>query len=245
MAYTLGIIGGMGPKASSYFLSRLYGNLQRKTDKDYPDIIMLSISSFADRSNVILNRNQSQLYDMFGKYVDYLNMLNISEIVIPCFTMHAVIRSLKKKPIENLVMLDTFLLDLLKKNKERTLLLCTKGTLSSKLFALQDDGLLIEPDLIDCQNVHEMIYSIKSGGVNRDMLIFIRKLVKKYSVTSVAYGCTELHMLHNLQDININWKIIDPLEEIINLFMNNDLSHFHAGRISIKSLLDQAHTAPI
>jgi aspartate racemase len=234
MSYKLGVIGGMGPKASSYFIARLYGKLKGKDDSEHPEIIALSMSSIEDRTKALLDKQYTLLNDGLTKYINSLDTLGVTEIIIPCFTMHAIMRASRNQN-KKIVMLDSILLEIIERKNKRALLLCTKGSYKVGLFQLTGKReMLVVPDTSDIDTIHQLIYSIKKDGVTKESYIYIKKVALKYSVEAIAFGCTELHMLHSHKNQLQQWDIIDPLEEISDLFSYTDIKHFHTGHISIK-----------
>lgn len=243
--YSLGIIGGLGPKASSYFLKRLYQKLSSRSDNECPDIILLSMSSFPDRTQAILRKDPALTLKALNYNIEYLQRFPVSEIFIPCFTMHGIIRTYANQYADKLVMLDTLLLRLLERKKQKSLLLCTQGLFESGLFQASHNPYLVFPDATDRQNIHSMIYQVKRKGINANMLHFISELTEKYKVDSVVYGCTELHMLQELDTSICEWTALDVLEEISDLFLFHSNAEFNQGKIAIQNLADEKNEIQI
>lgn len=236
--YVLGVIGGMGPKASSFFVERLYSKIIGKCDHEHPDIVALTMSSFTDRSKMLLEGRGDILISRLQIYIDYLLGFAVSEIIIPCFTMHAIIRSSGCPIEEKVVMLDDIMMTMLNKERSKTLLLCTLGSYASNLFITKKNKeFMLYPDDEDKEAIHQIIYRIKMQGVQVDMYDRLRLLMEKYRVDSMAFGCTEFHMLNYFKDKLSEWRVIDPLEEICNLFSQADLSNFHTKNMTIRNSL--------
>ena len=56
----LGVIGGMGPKASAYFYNLVVDLTEAKVDQDHIDAIYINHASMPDRTKAILS-NQTEL----------------------------------------------------------------------------------------------------------------------------------------------------------------------------------------
>ena len=54
---TLGVIGGLGPMATAYFLQLVTQMSDAKTDQDHMEIIMLSKPSIPDRTKYIIGQS--------------------------------------------------------------------------------------------------------------------------------------------------------------------------------------------
>ena len=54
----LGVIGGLGPMATAYYLELLIRMTDAKRDQEHPEIIILNIPSIPDRTAFILGNSQ-------------------------------------------------------------------------------------------------------------------------------------------------------------------------------------------
>ena len=55
---TLGVIGGLGPMATAYFLRRIVEMTDARTDQEHLDVIVLNRPSIPDRTAYILDRTK-------------------------------------------------------------------------------------------------------------------------------------------------------------------------------------------
>ena len=53
----LGVLGGLGPMATAYYLELVISMTDAKRDQDHPEIIVLNIPSIPDRTAYILGRS--------------------------------------------------------------------------------------------------------------------------------------------------------------------------------------------
>ena len=59
----LGVIGGMGPEATSYFYDQVIAHTAAERDQDHIDMVVLSHASMPDRTRAILTGETGPLLD--------------------------------------------------------------------------------------------------------------------------------------------------------------------------------------
>lgn len=91
-----GILGGMGPQATEYFVEQLLRAVEtRRTpqcDQDYPSLIVRYACYLPDRT-AALETDVELFAEAFIREVRTLLELGCPRIVVPCITSHAVIHS--------------------------------------------------------------------------------------------------------------------------------------------------------
>lgn len=91
MQSRIGILGGMGPAATLYFLKILFQaireNLEPKRDQDFPDMNILMESTMPDRTEAIKNDLFPVKHRINSSIVSLIKS-NCKLIVIPCLTAH-------------------------------------------------------------------------------------------------------------------------------------------------------------
>ena len=65
--YELGIIGGLGPLASSYFYQIITQKTKANKDQDHLNIIILSDAKTPDRTNYILDKTNEKKINIIIK----------------------------------------------------------------------------------------------------------------------------------------------------------------------------------
>ncbi|HSG98401.1 MAG TPA: aspartate/glutamate racemase family protein, partial [candidate division Zixibacteria bacterium] len=91
----IGILGGMGPLATQYFINLLFAEIiaqrQPRTDQDWPDLTILIESSISDRTLCLASRDNSAALRI-NACLDRLLAEGCASVAVPCFTAHAMIR---------------------------------------------------------------------------------------------------------------------------------------------------------
>lgn len=88
MNYELGIVGGMGPLATSVLFDYIVRHTAANKDQDHINALILNHSDLPDRTDVILHGNDSDFLDAVKGDYDILNDLKVPLIAFPCNTGH-------------------------------------------------------------------------------------------------------------------------------------------------------------
>ena len=214
MIKTLGIIGGLGPMATSYFLRLLTDMCSARVDQEHLDTIIYSKPSIPDRTAYILDHsNPCPVPDMVEAGLK-LKGAGADTLAIPCITAHCFHEELEKKiglPIIN-AMQETA--DYLKENNIKCAgLMATDGTIKSRVFQdyLEKEGIrVIVPEN---QNlVMNIIYEqVKANRqVDMDMFTTVTDELTGKGADVVLLGCTELSIVK--RDFRVKTNILDVLE---------------------------------
>ena len=210
MKNILGIIGGLGPLASSYFYEMITKKTKALKDQDHLDIILLSHSSIPDRTSYILDNSNDNPYPYLLEDCKLLEKLGAKMISIPCNTANYFHSKLQKQiniPINNLVKETVkFLKD---KDYKKVAILATEGTIKTKLYQNELDKYKINYVLPNQDKVTNIIYNyVKKGrDVPKKLMDNITSEIK---ADAYILGCTELSILK--EKLNLDNRFIDPLE---------------------------------
>ena len=142
---SLGVIGGLGPMASAYFLERLIDMTDAKTDQDHLDVILFDRPAVPDRTAYLLGKGESPLPRM-QETARTLESLGASCVAIPCVTSHALYGELAAAvAVPILHMVEETAAYLKRAGIHKAGILATDGTVRTRLFqdALARDGELL------------------------------------------------------------------------------------------------------
>lgn len=93
-AVDLGILGGMGPRATHYFtgeiLKAIEVNHHPRRDQDYPSLIVRYACQIPDRT-VMLTVDTTTLIEVISREAQTLVDLGCPAIIMPCITAHALL----------------------------------------------------------------------------------------------------------------------------------------------------------
>ncbi len=216
----IGIIGGIGANASSFFLQILINKINQDGMK-MPEIILdsVSIDNFISDESKIL-QGQKQLL----KTVEQFNLLKPDIVVMCCNTAHIIypkINKLAKFNFPSLINLVNNKLD--NSNCQNIGILATPNTLKFKLYQ-NNSKKIFYPDL-DLQNILEknirLIINSDYEKINYDLISQkINKFIKQNNLDGIVLGCTEIPVFFSKIKLNKNITIFNSSEILANHLIN-------------------------
>lgn len=214
----LGIMGGMGPLATSELFRKIIELTNASNDNDHLHIVIDNNTEIPDRTEYILGSGEDPRIEMIRSAVK-LEMMGADYIAIPCNTAHYFYDDIKKytkSQILHMIRETAIYLIKNRKNKEY-FLMATRGTYESKIYEniFNEYGLsILEPDYSDKMAIMDWIYRVKSSKFDVTSLEF-ESLIDKYTKDRdmpVILGCTELPILAG--HLGVKRDFIDPTEII-------------------------------
>jgi len=216
----IGIIGGLGANASSFFLQILINKINQNGIK-MPEIILDSvpIDDFISDESKIKN-GQKQLAVVVKKF----NLLKPDIVVMCCNTAHIIypiINQFAKFSFPSLVNLVNDKLD--ESHCQNIGILATPNTLKFKLY--QDNSKKIfNPDL-DLQNILEknirLIIDSDFKKINYDLISQkINKFIKSNNLDGIVLGCTEIPVFFQKIKLEKDITIFNSSEILANSLIN-------------------------
>lgn len=221
MDIKLGILGGLGPAATTNFMNRILEMTDASIDQQHIDMLVFNAPSIPDRTAYIEKSSEAinPLYKMKELAVA-MEMVGIETIVIPCVTAHY---------FYDEIMLDSNCrgLNIIKETanylKERCIskvgVLATDGTIKSQLFQrlLETEGIApIIPSVSKQSNVMDIIYKQIKCGKAIDIELFngITKELFDLGAQVIILGCTELSIIKNSHELKGPYlDVIDVLAQ--------------------------------
>lgn len=216
MMMRLGVIGGLGPMATAYYLELMIRMTDAARDQEHPEIIIMNIPSIPDRTAYILGRSQEDPLPPMVQLGKQLKELGASVLATPCITAHYFHEPLQEGAglplIHGIRCTARTLYDA---GVRKVGLMATDGTVQSGIFQRQVEQLgmeLILPGEAGQKGVMTLIYDQVKAGIAPDMALFasIRDELRGKGAQAVVLGCTELSLLKKEQDLGCG--ILDALE---------------------------------
>ena len=84
----LGVIGGMGAEATSYYYDQVVRHTAATCDQEHIDMVVLSRASMPDRTQAIKTGDDAKLLATMKECAEALEALGCAHIAIPCNTSH-------------------------------------------------------------------------------------------------------------------------------------------------------------
>jgi aspartate racemase len=208
---TLGVLGGMGPKATSVFFEKVIQNTESNCDQDHIDMIILNHASLPDRTMSILDHQEEAFIKAIGKDIKLLEASGVANIALTCNTAHYFyeqMQALTDVPIINMVD-ETIKAIYLKYGADSKVgILATNGTRRSGIYKnschkYNLEPYFPEPDVQD--RVMDIIYNDVKGelevGSNNKLEDIIKDLIFEQNCKCVILACTELSCIKLSDDV--------------------------------------------
>jgi aspartate racemase len=221
MKKTVGILGGMGPEATSFFFNQIIKKTKSGKDQGHIKVIIYNNPEIPPRTDAILHSGPSPLpYLLEG--VRMLQQGGADFIVMPCVTAHYYLNDiLAEEKVSFINLLDETLAYTLRKfpGIKKVGLIASTGTLKSRLFHdifAKQRIEVIAPDDKEQEMVMEAIFGekgIKAGfilGSPREIVLKTARLLIEKGAEAIVAGCTEVPLVLKEEDIPV--PLIDPLQ---------------------------------
>lgn len=212
----LGVLGGLGPMASAYFLQLVIQMSEAQTDQEHIEVILHSKPQIPDRTRYILGQSSDNPVPQMVQAGKGLAAQGAELLAIPCITAHYFQEQLEAQigvPILNAIEETAFYLK--QAGIVRVGLLATDGTLSSRLFqrCLAQHGIsCITPQDEDQRAVMHLIYDNVKAGKPVEFPLFeaVSERLFAQEAQVILLACTELSLIK--RDHVLGAGFLDVLE---------------------------------
>jgi aspartate racemase len=213
--FTIGILGGMGPRATVYFEQKLLDKLVGP-DQSLPRIVVVNDGGIPDRTAYLCRDGEDPIPCLMDN-AEALLRLDPDVICVPCNTAHAdrVLGRLQSQL--DLPLLDMPLAALEEAERvscHAVLILGTMGTKLSRVYEKRASGTTIAfPSTAVQTEVNRLIADTKSFGFLESNRRILEQITHAASQSAVILACTELSMLN--KDLDTQNVVIDALEALV------------------------------
>lgn len=198
---TIGIIGGLGPMATVYYLELLTRMTDAAKDQEHPRIFLESLPDIPDRTAYVLDQTAENPVPVLIDAAKALQNLGAELLTIPCITAHCFydqIAEAVRIPVLHLprcVAQDTA-----RKGIRTVGILTTTGTIQSGILEMEFAEAGVDTILLDAErqeSLMQIIYGqIKKGtDVNWQMFLELSEYLFHQGAEKLVLGCTELPLL--------------------------------------------------
>ena len=216
----LGIVGGMGPAATTNFLRQLDELVVAERDQDHLAYVVWGDPRVPDRSEALLGRGPSPLPHLRSAVVQ-LAGLGVRLIAMPCNTAHhwiGELSAISEVPIVDMVA-ETARRTALAHPGARVCVLATTGTSCSPMYRdrLTAAGLeLVALDDPSVRLVEAAIRAVKANDLHgaRSQLEAIIEPVERLHVDAAIVACTDLSHLVGQTGVDVGLPTIDASESL-------------------------------
>lgn len=210
----IGMIGGMSWESTALYYKIINEEIKKRLGSLHSAKIILSSVDFDEIEKLQHKNNWNQTADILTYEAKNIENANADFIIICTNTMHKVFPLIQDKiNIPILHIADATAEFLVKDKKKNILLLGTKFTMNEEFYKnrlIENYDLnIIVPSSKDQDIIHKIIYEelclgIISEDSKNEYIRIINNTNKENKLDAVILGCTEITMLINQNDINID-----------------------------------------
>lgn len=218
----LGVLGGMGPAATSLFFERVIENTIASKDQDHIDMVVLNHATIPDRTRAILEDNKEPFLQAVKKDFEIFEVAGIDNIAIPCNTSHYFIDEMQEMTSINIINMIEETVSFIRTqfgSNAKVGILATDGTINTGIYQEECHKYNMKahiPNVHDQQKVMQTIYDFKADKPV-DVYGFeqiIANLMENEKCDCVILGCTELSCI-DISD-HLRPYCVDAMQVLVN-----------------------------
>lgn len=193
----LGILGGMGPRATVDFMQKVIALTPAVSDQDHIPMLVHNIPQIPDRSACILQGAEDP-FPALLRGLDCLKASGARCVVMPCNTAHYWFERLAcASPVSMISMIDCVEQRIRFQGTRKVGLMATSATVAAGMYRQRLESMgreCITPDQRHQAQLMQAIYDIKAGHLRRGQQamegVFAQLLAA--GAEKVILGCTEI-----------------------------------------------------
>ncbi len=212
----LGVIGGLGPMATAYFMELITAMTDADHDQAHLPMLVYHAPNIPDRTAYILGQSNDDPLPGIIEAGRTLGAMGANILAIPCITAHCFHERIENETgIFTLHAIRECKKVLLEGNITRVGIMATDGTIKCGLFQdeLEKCGIqTILPTVVGQKRVMDLIYrDIKKGREpNMNDFFSVKNELTASGAQVVLLGCTELSLIK--RDYNTGDGVLDIME---------------------------------
>ncbi|EDM24220.1 aspartate/glutamate racemase family protein [Caminibacter mediatlanticus] len=203
-----GLIGGMSWESSLTYYKIINEEINKKLGNLHSGKIILYSVDFEEIAKLQRENNWEKSSEILANVAKNLENAGADFVLICTNTMHKVADDVKRAiNIPLIDIRDVVIEEIKKRNLKKVLLLGTKFTMEDKFYKkyLVKKGIdIIVPSLKERDFIHKVIFNeLCLGVIKTTSKEEFLKIINSYNVDGVILGCTEIGMIINQNDLNI------------------------------------------
>lgn len=217
----VGILGGVGPMATVYFMQRVLAMTDAGRDQDHVDMLVWNHASIPDRTAYIVGDSDESPGPVMAEDARQLERAGATFIAVPCNTAQAFqdeVQAAVDIPVIDIVHETIEAAKAAAPGLTTLGILATDGTLRAQTYhrAAESAGLTpVQPDDVVQKDVMSMIYDgVKAGmPVEGERFHAAVDHLRAKGAGAIVLGCTELSILRT--DLKVDDPdVIDSLDAL-------------------------------
>lgn len=215
---TLGVIGGLGPMATAFFIRTVIEMTEADTDQEHIEMIVYHCPSIPDRTGYILGNSRANPEKAMADIGKKLAEAGADVIAVPCVTAGCFYKRLSEEiPVPIINAAEETAKHLAEWGVHSVGLMATEGTIQSGLFQIpfRKKGIdIVLPDRNGQKDVTHLIYrNVKAGKpAEKDRFERVSAGLRDKGAQVILLGCTELSVIK--RDVEIGAGYLDVAQVI-------------------------------
>ena len=215
----VGVLGGMGPKATVYFEDMVIENTNATKDQDNINMLVSVNSSIPDRTAYLLGESNDSPLPYLISDAKMLEKSGCDFLVLTCNTSHYFYDDIVKEINIPLINMPKETCDIINHNTKihKVGLMATVGTIKSNVYKKYLQKELFEASDELNNEVMDLIYNKVKSGIRVTKKEFYNVLNKYFDngCDIVIMGCTELSVIVRDNDLYTDNRIIDAMKVLV------------------------------
>lgn len=221
----IGVLGGIGPEATSEFYSKFIRELQRqgliKSNTDFPQIIINSIPA----PELVYDDIPEEDLTMHIEGLRQLDALGVDFIVMVCNTIHLFYDKLQSQIKTPIINLRNEVKRILDYNMVKSIfILGTPSTVNKDLYKFEDKNCMI-PNKEELRELGKSIFEYNLGNRKENQAEKVKNMCNKYigqgKAEVIVLGCTEVALMLEKEDFPKVNTIDVLVDAAVNRFIEN------------------------
>ncbi|BDZ43400.1 aspartate racemase [Paraoerskovia sediminicola] len=218
----VGVIGGVGPLATAYFLQLVVRLTDAERDQDHLDMIVFDHAGIPDRTEFVLGRSTDDPGPVLADDARRLERFGVDFLVMPCNTAHYFTQHVLdavETPLVSIIDVTVGAVQERSPGLTQVGLLATAGTVASHVYEDAFAAVGVEaltPSAEDQAIVNTVIYEqVKAGRpVDLDALRGVTARLVDRGASVVVLGCTELSVVAADHDLLDEPVYVDSMDQL-------------------------------
>lgn len=216
---TVGVLGGMGPKATIYFCDLVIDNTKALKDQDNINMLISNHATIPDRTDYLLGKSDISPLSFLVNDAKMLEQDGCDFLVLTCNTSHYFYDDIQKAINIPLLNMPKETCDIINSNPsiKKVGIMATSGTIKSKVYERYLKKEVFIPDEELNNEVMDLIYNkVKKGiSVSKDEFYHVLNQFFNHGCDMVIMGCTELSVIVRDNDLYYDTRIIDAMKVLV------------------------------
>ena len=217
----VGVLGGLGPAATSVFLDVLIRATVARSDQEHVDLLVSQHSSTPDRTAAILDPDATDPGPVILRDAVMLQRAGVDMLVLPCNTAHHYARQVESATtIPLLSIVETTAQAAVERADTAPIaVFATEGNIHARVYQeaiLAHGGTPLVPDHAVQEDINHLIYGQVKAGMPVDLDLFescIERVLAQGAGVAVL-GCTELSVVYDQHGYRGDARLVDSLTEL-------------------------------